>query len=100
MYGYNTDILGCVVEKASGMRLLLNASVWQPFIRAARTGLSSARQKDRRGKVLMWTARGRALREVRVSPPRPTTKRDFSRWSAAAARWEEFGSWRLAPSNS
>ncbi len=89
VYGYNTDILGCVVEKASGMPLdeFVRTRITGPlglkdtrFYRAAcrarppgrglfqrqRWADRRARRKDRKGRAPTWMVRARASREAPV----------------------------------
>ena len=114
VYGYNTDILGCVVERASGLPL-------DRFVRERITGplgmvdthfylpqddrerLPSTRRRreadlnvDRTGpggRATMWTARARASR---VAPgccrPRGTMRASWRR-CVAAVSWMGHASW-------
>jgi len=100
VYGYNTDILGCVVEKASGMPLdefvrtriteplglkrhaillfrLPNATGSPLCIQAAVTASSFALRKARKAKAPMWMVLGRASQAALASLPRRTTTRAF-----------------------
>ena len=99
VYGYNTDILGCVVEKASGMSLdeFVRTRITEPlglkdtrflfrrphatglrlFIPAIATVSSFGLQKGQKAKDPMWMGRVRASRVAPASLPRLTTTRVF-----------------------
>lgn len=105
VYGYNTDILGCVVEKASGMPL-------DEFVRSRITGplgmkdtrfFVSAAEKDRLAVVYATGAEGKAVRAAEgsrgqghyVEGPRKSfsggagltsTARDYARFLEAIRR--------------
>ena len=98
VYGYNTDILGCVVEKASGMPLdeFMRTRITGPlgmkdtrfFILPAERerlaavyasgsdGRSCAPRKDRRDKAPMWTA----PKELRGGAGLTSTAHDYARF--------------------
>ena len=102
VYGYNTDILGCVVERASGMpldqfiaRRITGAArdeghallppgrsarrASRPSTRAARTGRSFARLKAHAGRGITSTARARASPAAPAWSRRRATTRASSR---------------------
>jgi CubicO group peptidase (beta-lactamase class C family) len=86
VYGYNTDILGCVVEKASGMPLdefvrtrissfrPPSATAWLQCMPAA-MAWPSAPPTGRRARVLTSMARAKASPEAPASPPPPAITR-------------------------
>ena len=101
VYGYNTDVLGCIAERASGMPLdeLIRARVTGPLgmkdtqfylpaaqrerlatvYRADPTAQSRARRMVPKARVITSTARGRASQAVRGCCPRLVITPDFSK---------------------
>src|SRR3954453_2739994 len=64
VYGYNTDILGCVVEKASGMPLdvFVGTRITQPFGMTDTQFFLPPEQRDRLAAVYMSGADGKIVR--------------------------------------